>query len=49
MKPVKELFFFRTYAHPEAVLIPLLPDASFCTSNIKDLGGNIIVDEEDET
>ena len=39
---------FRSYAPPESVLIPLLPDVSICVSNIKDLGGNKIVDEEDE-
>lgn len=40
--------FSRLYDSPQSDLVSLDTELSFCTSNIKDLGGNIIVDEEDE-
>ena len=40
--------FSRLYDSPQSETVSLDTEIAFCTSNIKDLGGNIIVDEEDE-
>ena len=37
----------RLYDSPQCEPVSLDTEISFCTSNIKDLGGNIVVDEED--
>ena len=39
--------FLRLYDSPLSELVSLDTEISFCTSNIKDLGGNIIVNEDD--
>lgn len=36
------------YTTPESSLVSVDADIFFCVSNIKDLGGHTIVDEEDE-